>query len=425
MEQQTTKRYSHLMHNIASNSSIEYPLNPWIPLWWSAAFPGYGHCMVNAPLIGYSLIIFEFTVNNLAKVNAAIYCSMIGDFQGAIAVIDLRFFYLYIGVYVFTMFDSYRRCVDMNNNYVLSFRTTRITNTTKVSSFSVNTLNKVSPLTATYWEMIMPGLGSLYLNHLISFFFSVITWTITIAYSKFYVGLYYTCVGNFGKAKAVIDPQWYLFIPSIYGGYIYFAYSQAVINNYQFKLSQSQFLRADYQDRSFIMPLPALKGEKSMYIVASFEHSSAIELALTELESIGIPKSDLFAVPLRVRNEKTKLFDNAHYSDGVSFIDLATILGSVFMLVGGIYGFVLKQGPVLWALYGLVAGGIAGFLIKWLVIKRKPTLDLFGRKRATEVVMMVRCTAEEDERIQNILWHNKALGVSNYEVADNQQVPHI
>ncbi|MEC0226573.1 hypothetical protein [Paenibacillus alba] len=414
MAQQLTKRYSHLMHSIPSNSSIEYPINPWIPLWWSAAFPGYGHCMINYPLIGYSLIIFEFTVNNLAKINQAIYFSMIGNFQSAMDVIDLRFFYLYIGVYVFTMFDSYRRCVDMNNNYVLSYRTTTLTKTTKASSFSVNTLNKVSPITATYWEMIMPGLGSLYLNHLISFFFSVVTWTITIGFSRFYVGLYYTCIGDFEKAKTVIDPQWYLFIPSIYGGYVYFAYSQAVITNFQFKLSQSQFLCSEYQSAAFIMPLAPAEEGKSVYIVASFEHSTAIELALTELEQTGIQKSDMFALPLRIRNENKKLFDNAHYSDGVSFIDLSTIMGSILMLVGGIYGFVLKQGPVLWALYGLVSGGVLGFLIKWLVIKKLPSLDLFGRTRPTEVVMMIRCSSEDDERIKDILWHNKALGVTEY-----------
>lgn len=403
------------MHSIPSNSSIEYPLNPWIPLWWSAAFPGYGHCMVNYPLIGYSLIIFEFTVNNLAKVNKAIFFSMLGDFQSAIDVIDLRFFYLYIGVYVFTMFDSYRRCVDMNNNYVLSYRTTTLTKTTKASSFSVNTLNKVSPITSTYWEMIMPGLGSLYLNHLISFFFSIITWVITIGFSRFYVGVYYTCIGNFEKVKTILDPQWYLFIPSIYGGYVYFAYSQAVITNFQFKLSQSQFLRSEYQHAAFDMPLPVLPGGNTMYIIASFEHSTAIELALTELEQIGVEKSDMFALPLRVRNEKKKLFDNAHYSDGVSFVDLATILGAICMLLGGIYGFVLKQGPILWALYGLVLGGVLGFLIKFIVIKKMPSLDLFGRRKTTEIVMMIRCGSTNDDQIKKILWNNQALGLTEYD----------
>lgn len=152
-----------------------------------------------------------------------------------------------------------------------------------------------------------------------------------------------------------------------------------------------------------------------MYIVASFEHSTAIELALTELEQIGVEKSDMFALPLRVRNEKKKLFDNAHYSDGVSYVDLATILGSICMLLGGIYGFVLKQGPILWALYGLVGGGVLGFLIKCVVIKKLPSLDLFGRTRATEVVMMIRCGSTNDDQIKEILWNNKALGLTEYD----------
>lgn len=82
-----------------------------------------------------------------------------------------------------------------------------------------------------------------------------------------------------------------------------------------------------------------------MYIVASFEHSAAIELALTELEQIGVEKSDMFALPLRVRNEKKKLFDNAHYSDGVSYIDLATILGSICMLLGAYTVLCLNRDP--------------------------------------------------------------------------------
>ncbi|MBW7453959.1 hypothetical protein K0U00_07905 [Paenibacillus sepulcri] len=370
--------------------------------------------MVNSPLIGYSLIIFEFTVNNLAKVNHAIYFSMIGDITNAVKVLDLRFFFLYIGVYVFCMFDAYRRCVDLNNNYILSYRTTKTTETGSVSSFSVNTLDKVSPLTAVFWEMTMPGLGSLYLNHLFSFFFSIVTWGITIYYSRFYVGLYYSFVGDFMRAKAVVDPQWYLFIPSIYGGYIYYAYSEAVKINKHYKLSQSQYLGSQYQSPSFRTPLnPEGKGE-NMYIVASFEHSVSVEIALSDLEEIGVKKSDILALPLNVRNEQTKIFDNAHYSDGVSFVDLATILGSIFMLLGGIYGFVLEQGPILWALYGLVIGGVLGFGIKLMVMKRTPAIDVFGRTKTTEVIMMVRCSEEHDEKIKEIFWRNKASGINHY-----------
>ncbi|MCR8630245.1 hypothetical protein [Paenibacillus radicis (ex Xue et al. 2023)] len=414
MNNQNNKRYIQLMNNVSTNTSILYPINPWIPLWWSAAFPGYGHCFMNNYLIGYSLIIFEFTINNLAKINQAIYFSMIGDFTGAAKVIDLRFFYLYIGVYIFTMFDSYRRAVDLNNTYILSYRKTETINSTSVSSFSVNGLNKVSPSIAMFWEMMMPGLGSLYLNHIVSFFFSVITWVLTIYSSRFYVGLYYSFIGEFEKAKSVVDPQWYLFIPSIYAGYIHFSYLEAVKNNIQYKLSQSQFLKSQYQSRSFKLPFLMKKGETPMYIVASFEHSVSIEIALTELEQLGIQKADILALPLNVRTEKTKLFDNAHYSDGVSFVDLATILGSIFMLLGGIYGFVLKHGPVLWALIGLVIGGVLGFIIKLIVIKKKPTLDIFGRTRATEVFMMVKCSQEHDRRVKDIFWRNKALGIANY-----------
>ncbi|NOU98641.1 hypothetical protein [Paenibacillus planticolens] len=376
---------------------------------------------MNSNLIGYCLIIFEFTINNLAKVNQAIYYSMIGDIQNAINVIDLRFFYMYIGVYIFTMFDSYRRAVDLNNTYVLSYRKTETTKVTSMSTFNVNAFTKVSPSVSLFWEMMMPGLGSLYLNRVFSFFFSIITWSVTIALSRFYVGLFYSFTGDFSVAKEVIDPQWFLFIPSIYGGYLYYAYWEAVKYNKQYKLSQAQFLVSEYQSKSFETPFLLERKADEMYIVASFEHSASVEIALTELEQNGVKKSDILALPLQVRNKKTKVFDNAHYSDGVSFIDLATILGCIFMLLGGIYGFLLKLGPVIWALIGLVAGGVLGFVIKLIAIKKMPTIDLFGRIKSTEVFLMVRCSEESDELIKDIFWKNKALGVNNY----NENTPKI
>lgn len=409
-----------MMKSVPHNTNVLHPLNPWIPLWWSAAFPGYGHAVMNNLLIGYCLAIFEFTINNLAKVNQAIYYSMIGDIQSAKDVIDLRFFYLYIGVYIFTMFDSYRRAVDLNNNYVLSYRKTKTTDTASMSTFSVNTLNKVSPSVALFWEMLMPGLGSLYLNHVFSFLFSLASWVITIAFSRFYVGLFYSLTGDFAKAIEVVNPQWFLFIPSIYGGFLYHCYWEAVKINKHYKLSQAQLLVSEYQN-SFETPFHSERKGEDMYIVASYEHSASVEIALTELEQNGVKKSDILALPLQVRNKKTRLFDNAHYSDGVSFVDLATILGSIFMLLGGIYGFVLKLGPVLWALIGLVVGGVLGFLIKLIAIKKMPTIDLFGRIKATEVFLMVKCSEGNDELIKDILWKNKALGVNNY----NESTPQI
>lgn len=52
-------------------------------------------------------MIWEFFVNVKAHINEAIFYSMIGEFEMAKAVIDTRWFLIYITVYIFTMRDSY------------------------------------------------------------------------------------------------------------------------------------------------------------------------------------------------------------------------------------------------------------------------------------------------------------------------------
>lgn len=71
-----------------------------------------------------------------------------------------------------------------------------------------------------------------------------------------------------------------------------------------------------------------------MHIIATFEYSISLELALSELENIGISKKKISAFPLDKRTEEGKLFDSMHQSDGISLFDLAAVLGSIFMLLG-------------------------------------------------------------------------------------------
>ncbi|MFC5650419.1 hypothetical protein ACFPYJ_15070 [Paenibacillus solisilvae] len=151
-----------------------------------------------------------------------------------------------------------------------------------------------------------------------------------------------------------------------------------------------------------------------MYIVASFEHSISIELAISDLEKSGIQKPDILALPLEQTNNKTRIFDTIHYSDGVSYIDLAAILGSIFMLLGSIYGFVLKQGPILWALYGLAIGAVIGFVIKLAINKYKYKLKRMGSKTITEVIIMVKCSEQQIQTVKEIFCNNHAFGISSF-----------
>lgn len=150
-----------------------------------------------------------------------------------------------------------------------------------------------------------------------------------------------------------------------------------------------------------------------MYIIASFDYSPSLEVALTELMENEIPQSNIFALPLDKRAEAPRLFDSIHYADGTSLVDIAGILGCIFMLLGSIYGFILEWGPITWALIGLTSGLVVGFLIKWIYIKK--TYKRNFSKSKTEVFVMVYTKEEAKvQKIREILWQHNAHGLTVY-----------
>ena len=106
-----------------------------------------------------------------------------------------------------------------------------------------------------------------------------------------------------------------------------------------------------------------------------------------------------------------KLFDTIHHSDGVSLIDLGAVLGAIFMVLGSIYGFVLKWGPIWWALIGAISGFVLGILIK-LFTTKKYFKSRYKDPKGAEVVLIIECSENEAEMIRSTLWENHALGVS-------------
>lgn len=64
----------------------------------------------------------------------------------------------------------------------------------------------------------------------------------------------YTALGQYAQAKAVLDWQWLLNMPSFYCFAIYDAYVKAVEINKTFDQEQAQFLRNNYQCTLFQMP---------------------------------------------------------------------------------------------------------------------------------------------------------------------------
>jgi hypothetical protein len=147
-----------------------------------------------------------------------------------------------------------------------------------------------------------------------------------------------------------------------------------------------------------------------MLVVATFENSLFIELALSSLELKGITKEKIFAVPLDKRTEQMKLFDTIHRADGFSLFDIGAILGTCFMLLGAIYGYVLKWGPIIWGIIGSVTGLLLGFIIKFLLTKKKNSN--FNKKITSEVVILIRCEDYQWDIVEKLLWDHHALGIS-------------
>jgi hypothetical protein len=147
-----------------------------------------------------------------------------------------------------------------------------------------------------------------------------------------------------------------------------------------------------------------------MLVIATFENSLFIEMAISALEQKGIPKEKIFAAPLDKQKEPRQLFDTIHRADGVSLFDAGAILGTCLMLLGSIYGYVLKWGPIIWGIIGAVTGLLIGILLKLWLVKRNKTGN---KKISSEIVLMIRCEEYQWDSVQQMLWNNLALGVTH------------
>lgn len=151
-----------------------------------------------------------------------------------------------------------------------------------------------------------------------------------------------------------------------------------------------------------------------MHVIASFEYSTELELAITRIEQLGLSRDRILAAPLEQKIKERRVFDSINRADGVGTFDGAMALGTAFMVLGTIYGFVLRWGPIVWGLIGLFIGFALGFLLDYLIEEHT------GRRRKrggmagfpTEVVLIVNCSEQQAPEVEKILWEHLALGVA-------------
>nr|AIA12230.1 Unknown Function [uncultured bacterium] len=124
-----------------------------------------------------------------------------------------------------------------------------------VAAEGINYLRIYKPWLATLYSIFMPGLGHIYLQRLISGIFIIIFWVVTCYYSHFPLAVHMTMIGDFTGARAVLDPEWLLFMPSLYGFAVYESYASSIHFNHLYRMNQAEFLRQQYQHRDFRMPV--------------------------------------------------------------------------------------------------------------------------------------------------------------------------
>lgn len=229
--------------------------NPFVVAFFSFSYPGFGHLMQHRFAAAFILILWEAFINHMAKINLGILYSLIGDFEKAKDILDERWLILYLGIYMFGIWDSYRTTVDLNKQYLLADREDAPILAVKVGAFDMNYLDKRKPLVALLWSALVPGLGHLYLHKVITGFF-IFGYTVAIMYyGHIPKAINLTMLGDFDEAKQILNMQWVLYMPSIYLFILYDSFVTAVEFNKLFEKEMSKFLRLNYQNLNFKFPL--------------------------------------------------------------------------------------------------------------------------------------------------------------------------
>ncbi len=97
----------------------------------------------------------------------------------------------------------------------------------------------------------MPGLGQLYIHRIIVAFF-IVTWTVVFFYySHLLEAISLLFLGEIQKATKVLNSEWLMFFPSLYGFATYDAYVNTVENNKLVEREQKNFLEKNYQHPDF------------------------------------------------------------------------------------------------------------------------------------------------------------------------------
>lgn len=158
---------------------------------------------------------------------------------------------MYIPVYLFAIWDSYRTTMDMNRVNLLAEQENHRFNSFSLGALEINYLDKRNPVLSIIWSLFIPGLGQLYIHRVLTAFFIIIGLVVFYYFSHFQEAVLLLLLGNVQEATSVLKPEWLLFLPSHYGFALYDSYVNTVENNKLFDKELREYLKENYQNNNF------------------------------------------------------------------------------------------------------------------------------------------------------------------------------
>jgi hypothetical protein len=220
--------------------------NPLMVAWWSAVFPGFGHYLLNQYLRATFLTLAEVTINTLAHINESMVYSFCGKFDLAKSILEPRWAYGYLIIYLIAIWDSYRSAIYQNKLYHLSLLENEPISRVEMAPSGIQYLEKKNPKVGAIYSFFFPGLGQVY-NHRVGLgFYAMFWWWFYLSFSRLHEATLYLILGNLHESNMILHPHWLLFMPSVMGGAIYHAYITVIEHNKLFRIAQRQHLTNRY-----------------------------------------------------------------------------------------------------------------------------------------------------------------------------------
>jgi TM2 domain-containing membrane protein YozV len=222
--------------------------SPLMIAWWSAVFPGFGHFFLNHYLRATFLALSEVFINTFAHINDAMIYSFCGKFELAQSVVQPKWAFGYLIIYLISIWDSYRLATYQNKIYDLTYlKNIQIPNVGIFPS-EVQFLDRKKPSVGAIYSFLFPGLGQLYAHRFGLSFYTMIWWWIYLFLSRLHESLLQLVLGNLHASSLILQPHWLLFMPSVMGGAIYHAYTTVIEHNKLYRISQRQYLTNRYRN---------------------------------------------------------------------------------------------------------------------------------------------------------------------------------